>query len=445
MRLCSGFLHIRTEGARNVIKDLLLNVLTILASIFAIQALLLRWPQMRLQRRHKIVIGLLGGMCSILCMTFPVRLEQGFIWDFRWVLLTAAILYGGIPAGLISVALFVVYRFALGGPAMYFALIGSLLLIIVPFLLGIRFNERTRGQRFMIAVTVSLISFVYTMINIQFLLHYIGKGHIMKEHAVMFGAAGVLQLVLTLMAVYFIENAVDMSRMKYEVHRTELLITMSELAASVAHEVRNPLTVVRGFLQMAKKSMDLKVRTYMEIAIGELDRAEFIISDYLSLAKPQAERLEIVNVEEKISSISALMSSFAAMQNVELKTNFNGDLFVRADGLKFGQVIINLVKNAIEASGGQGNGIVQVSSNVRRGYIVIEVSDDGVGMSEEQLKRLGSSYFTTKENGTGLGIMVAFRIVQAMDGKLEYESEKGQGTVARITLPPADREGLSER
>lgn len=229
---------------------------------------------------------------------------------------------------------------------------------------------------------------------------------------------------------YLNENAI----LRTEMQKSEKLNIVSELAASVAHEVRNPLTVVRGFIQLLESTEDVKNKDYMRLVLAELDRAEQIISDYLNLARPQIEKKEHICLSAQLIEMTTLMSSFAAMQGVYLQVEISESLYTIGDKTKLKQAIMNVVKNGIEAI--QGNkGYLKVTAMQKDETIVIRVKDSGVGMTKEQLARLGQPYYSLKEKGTGLGLMVTFSILQAHNGTLEYKSESGKGTEAIIILP----------
>ncbi|GAA3322791.1 hypothetical protein GCM10020331_044080 [Ectobacillus funiculus] len=120
---------------------------------------------------------------------------------------------------------------------------------------------------------------------------------------------------------------------------------ISELAASVAHEVRNPLTVVRGFIQLFQRAEDIKNKEYLELVLTELDRAEHIISDYLNLARPQMEKKkEQFCLSNLLDEMSTIMSSFAAMQGVYLQTEIQKDIYMVGNHAKLKQAIMNIVK-----------------------------------------------------------------------------------------------------
>ncbi|WP_161783362.1 histidine kinase dimerization/phospho-acceptor domain-containing protein [Heyndrickxia ginsengihumi] len=156
-----------------------------------------------------------------------------------------------------------------------------------------------------------------------------------------------------------------------QIHRAEKLNIVSELAASIAHEVRNPLTVVRGFIQLAKNEVDNTIQGYMNTAIRELDRAEKIISDYLNFAKPKLDvKKEEVNISCSINEMILLMQSYANLKGIQLNNHIDQNLFIEADDLKFKQALLNLIKNAIEATE-QGHVDVDASYSEKRGILLL--------------------------------------------------------------------------
>ncbi|MFD2699300.1 ATP-binding protein [Paenibacillus shunpengii] len=218
-----------------------------------------------------------------------------------------------------------------------------------------------------------------------------------------------------------------------ELQRSEKIKIISELAASVAHEVRNPLQVTRGFLQLMSKQENLRNRRYVSIAIEELDRASEIINDFLTFAKPEFDQIRLINLAEEFNHIEGVLIPMANLEGCVITMDVPENLWVRGNTSKFKQAFINILKNSIEAI--QGSGEVRVKAYSRGKEIFIHVQDTGIGMDEQELMRLGEPYFSNKTKGTGLGMMVTFRIIEAMDGSIEYSSEKGIGTEAVIRFP----------
>jgi two-component system sporulation sensor kinase B len=416
-----------------MIKDMLLHTLTILFPIMLVQMLMLDKFDSRMTARHQALIGVISGISAMVCMTFPVHLDSSFIWDFRWIPLMLAMLYGGYLAGGIALLLSLLYRHFIGGDVASISMVGNLVFAIVPFIISLRFYQLNRLQRIFASMLTSFLSYVFVLALLCLYLYHIDNFAALFAFGPFYIAAGLIQLALTFVSVYIIEKASAVSKMKANMQVVEKLTIISELAASVTHEVRNPLTVVRGFIQLAQSNMDDNGRKYMKTAIEELDRAEFIISDYLSFAKPHSDRVEDIDVAPLIENLVLLMSSYATVRRVTLESSTEQGLVVHGDQVKLKQVVINLIKNAIEAI--KGSGQIEVKAFGQDKYVMLQIKDNGEGMTNDQLKQLGKTYYSTKENGTGIGLMVAFQIISTLNGKLSFESGKGRGTTAVIKLP----------
>ncbi|QJC53899.1 PAS domain S-box protein [Paenibacillus albicereus] len=226
--------------------------------------------------------------------------------------------------------------------------------------------------------------------------------------------------------------------------RTEKLTIVGQLAAGVAHEIRNPLTTLRGFVQMQLKGKAL-APYYQTIMLGELDRINFIVSEFLVLAKPQADRFQDCRLKAILEDMAALIEPEALLNDVRVRMELGGgDPIVAGEPNQLKQVFLNLMKNGIEAMSERG-GRLSVTLVSVPGQVVVQLRDEGVGISEEQLARLGEPFFTSKEKGNGLGLMVSQRIVNNHGGSLVVRSKVGEGTEVSVSLPAKEREaGLSQ-
>ncbi|RXZ84309.1 sensor histidine kinase [Paenibacillaceae bacterium] len=215
--------------------------------------------------------------------------------------------------------------------------------------------------------------------------------------------------------------------------RSEKMEIISGLAASVAHEVRNPLQVTRGFLQLLTNKAGKKDKYYMSLAIEELDRASNIITDFLTFAKPELEQIVVMDIAEEMKQIEGILVPLANLQGGKIILDIPNNLFIRGNSSKLKQAFINMIKNSIEALNGSGQINIWAYSDKKE--VVIHIKDNGEGMNATELAKLGEPYFSNKSKGTGLGLMVTFRIIEVMQGKLEFRSEKGIGTEAIIRFP----------
>jgi two-component system sporulation sensor kinase A len=215
--------------------------------------------------------------------------------------------------------------------------------------------------------------------------------------------------------------------------KAEKLTIVGQLAAGIAHEIRNPLTAIKGFTQLLS---NMGHRDYTEVILTELDRIEKIVSDLLVLAKPQVSHLEEINLEELIEGVVTLLKTQAIMYNIDIISDIRlKDPLIEAEADQIKQVLINLIKNAIEAMPDGGIVTIEAEWNYSCDYVVIRIVDEGVGIPKDQISRLGEPFFSTKEKGTGLGLMICQRIIKNHKGSLEIESEVNKGTTFTIRLP----------
>ncbi|MGG1703101.1 sporulation sensor histidine kinase KinB [Bacillus paranthracis] len=414
-----------------LIRDLMIQIAIIILPLFLYEAIRLNRYQEMPPKPNRYFIMFLSSITLVLSMTYSICFGDVCGYNFHPIPIVSGFLYGGI-VGLIPAVIFVVYEWALKGINLL-PVIEVIFLLIVPLFLSKKWSLFSRDKKLILAFMISslyvLVSLVIGMINV--LLETGFTPYVSHLYSGYIFASLIMTMVFQVyLTEYLNENAI----LRTEMQKSEKLNIVSELAASVAHEVRNPLTVVRGFIQLLESTEDVKNKDYMRLVLAELDRAEQIISDYLNLARPQIEKKEHICLSAQLIEMTTLMSSFAAMQGVYLQVEISESLYTIGDKTKLKQAIMNVVKNGIEAI--QGNkGYLKVTAIQKDETIVIRVKDSGVGMTKEQLARLGQPYYSLKEKGTGLGLMVTFSILQAHNGTLEYKSESGKGTEAIIILP----------
>lgn len=223
------------------------------------------------------------------------------------------------------------------------------------------------------------------------------------------------------------------NRMEELLRRSEKLTTVGQLAAGVAHEIRNPLTTLRGFLQLQTQSKSLNL-SHVHLMLSELDRINLIVGEFLILAKPQAIKFVTKDVRDVLQDVLRFLDSEAHLHNIEFRTVITDeDCLISCEENQLKQVFINLLKNAIEAM--PSGGPVHISIQRKSTRIAISITDEGVGIPEEMISKIGDPFFTGKETGTGLGIMVSQRIVNSHQGTLDIQSQVNVGTSVKLTLP----------
>ena len=212
-----------------------------------------------------------------------------------------------------------------------------------------------------------------------------------------------------------------------------LMSSIGEMAAGIAHEVRNPLTAVKGFLQLLEQTYK---QEYTQIAQSELDRAIHILNDLMSVSKPEfvQEKPTTFNLCSEIESILLLFQTQLYDINVIKKfMNESSVIFARKDQIK--KAVFNLIKNALEVMSSGGTLMIEQYEDYQE--IHIKISDSGIGIPKDKLRLLGTPFFTMKQDGKGMGLAQVFNAIRTNDGKIRVTSEEGQGTTFFLSFPKA--------
>ncbi|MDQ0201568.1 PAS domain-containing sensor histidine kinase [Neobacillus ginsengisoli] len=213
------------------------------------------------------------------------------------------------------------------------------------------------------------------------------------------------------------------------------LSIIGQLAAGVAHEIRNPLTSLKGFSKLLKNTTNKnKQDHYLSIITDELDRIDMIVNEFMSLAKPQAIQFERENLISIIDSTVNVLHPQALLHNVQINSKFEKDdieLLCSPNQLK--QVFVNFLKNAIESMPNGGNVHIEVEK-IEDKRVRISFFDEGTGIESDVLRFLGTPFYTTKDKGIGLGLTVSNKIIQEHNGTMKIESDIGKGTKVIVEL-----------
>ncbi|GGF95811.1 ATP-binding protein [Paenibacillus abyssi] len=233
-------------------------------------------------------------------------------------------------------------------------------------------------------------------------------------------------------AVVIFKNIEKKKQLNELWRRADKLKTVGQLAAGVAHEIRNPLTTLKGFLQILSKDSDNQ--DYFNIMKEELLRIESITSEFLVLSQPQAVQLEKKAVVPLLLRMKKLLKYEARLMEMSIELHFEEHMpSIYCDEQRLTQVFINVVKNAMEAM--QKRGIVSIQCKTVDHKVLIRFIDHGCGIAADRLKHLGEPFYSTKEKGTGLGLMMSYKIVQEHNGEILIHSEVDNGTTVDIYLP----------
>ncbi len=251
-----------------------------------------------------------------------------------------------------------------------------------------------------------------------------------------------------------IEDVTDARNQQTLLRRMESLASLTNLAASVAHEIKNPLGAISIHIQLIQKALkkaragdgmlpDRKfVENYLDVVNEEIDRLNKIIVDFLFAVRPIQAKLEPVNPNEIIISLMEFMKPEFDKAKVDLKLELlDKPPNLMLDVALFKQVIMNLAQNAVAAM--KNGGLLGINTQIKNDHFIITVADTGEGMDEQTCSRIFEPYFTTKANGTGLGLTMVYKIIKESAGEIDVRSFPGEGTIFTISLPIPQKERRS--
>lgn len=228
-----------------------------------------------------------------------------------------------------------------------------------------------------------------------------------------------------------LKEITDINHLKNIILDSDKLLSAAEFSAGLVHEIRNPLTALKGFIQLVQAGVQQKEK-YYEVMIEEVEKLEKITSELLHTAKPFTNKFIVISIEDIIRDVLFLINSQAIMKNIHIILDLEEDLEINCNASQIKQILINLIKNGSEAMHMQGD--LHICSYKAGNMAVIEVIDQGEGIPLDKIKEINKPFYTTKSDGTGLGLMITQHILDIHQGELEVFSELNKKTVFRIKL-----------
>ena len=238
--------------------------------------------------------------------------------------------------------------------------------------------------------------------------------------------------------LFVLTDITEQHLLNKQVNRQERLAALGELASSLAHEIKNPLTSIIGFAQLIpQRAEDTEFIEKMGRIVGkEAERLNSLVENLLSFGRPQVGSRMEVSIQNTIEDITVLTRKKLEKQEIELEVDIHADLTVYGDPVKVKQIFLNLVLNAIDAM--PDGGELEITGDMEDGLTEISVCDTGVGMEEDEINKIFNPFFTTKEEGTGLGLAITHRIVEEHDGEIKVNSSPGKGSRMLVRLPASE-------
>ncbi|PHJ39125.1 hypothetical protein P378_05305 [Desulforamulus profundi] len=240
--------------------------------------------------------------------------------------------------------------------------------------------------------------------------------------------------------ILFFKDITRFKEIELQLAKSEKLSVIGELAAGTAHEIRNPLTTVRGFVQIIHKKMkELNIEdfdTFIQLILGEIDRVDGIISNFLNLAKPKKINKEILTVNEIIREVMFLVENEALRKEITPDIVLEDNLpFIEGDKHQLIQVFLNIINNAFQATPVGRKFAIKSKVSSDGTKLIVDFIDSGEGISPENLSKIFDPFFSTKDDGTGLGLAISNRIINDHEGEIKVFSKPGEGSIFSVILP----------
>jgi PAS domain S-box-containing protein len=257
--------------------------------------------------------------------------------------------------------------------------------------------------------------------------HYLG-GTFITSSSPIFGSTG--EFIGT---VHVIRDITELKNLQERLIMTERMAALGEVAARVAHEIRNPLVSVGGFARRLEKKLDGNLKEYADIIAREVERLEGILNEILGFVKETRFVKEIVNPKRLIEEVISLIKSEVDDRGIVIVKEIEEPTEIYVDPNRIKEALLNILSNAVQAMGNKGT--IFVKTYVKDNAAVFEIKDTGGGIAGEDLPFIFDPFFTTKNTGTGLGLTITHRIIEEHKGSIEVESKPGAGSIFRVFIP----------
>lgn len=410
-----------------MLESLLVNILFIVLPMLLINVFF----DITERRYEKLFFLFFFSLSMILCMSYPFILEAGVLYDLRYIPFTIVALYGGYKGVFPLFVILNIQRFIIGGEGTLPSfLLATAVFILLP-LMSKRFKQYHSKKRVVTGVYSAVMVVIIYLLSLSLFL-----GELTSEFWTLAFYALTIQAIVMAINIILIEKMISNKQKREYILWAEQLHVMGELSASVSHELRNPLTTTKGFLQLlaASKTNTDKDQMYIDYSLKEVTQAEKVLNDYLSFSKPQSEHMIYSDLKEEMQDVKDMLLSLAIIHNVEIHLHFSNTLKKEYDQNQIKQCLFFLLNDGIMSMKEKG-GILSIAVKEERKNIIIRITDDGIGMTKEELHHLGKPYYSFTKEGTGLGMLMVYGTIVKLNGSIDVESKVGEGTIFNIVIP----------
>ena len=350
-----------------------------------------------------------------------------YILLFYNIPLLIAYLKGKIPTIIaLSITIFFFYNLYISIPLIILSLEYLLYFIIYLYISKYK-SKSTNYINIFVAIKIFMISFI--------IFYIINPNGSIISNLIYLIITSTLFIVFTYLSLFLFEKGEDITNLYSIMKESKKDKLLFESLSKLTHELKNPISVCKGYLEIIDKNGYQKAPKYLPIISSEIERSLSVINDFSSLGKLKELNKEEVDLQVLLEEIITILNPLFKKYNANIYLNVKQDICLKLDYLRMKQVFVNILKNALEARKEEEPLNVQIEVKKSLKAIKITIKDNGIGMDKNTLDKITEIFYTTKANGNGLGVVLSKEIVEMHHGTINYKSQKEKGTTVTITLP----------
>lgn len=350
-----------------------------------------------------------------------------YILLFYNIPLLIAYLKGKIPTIIaLSITIVFFYNLYISIPLIILSLEYLLYFIIYLYISKYK-SKSTNYINIFVAIKIFMISFI--------IFYIINPNGSIISNLIYLIITSTLFIVFTYLSLFLFEKGEDITNLYSIMKESKKDKLLFESLSKLTHELKNPISVCKGYLEIIDKNGYQKAPKYLPIISSEIERSLSVINDFSSLGKLKELNKEEVDLQVLLEEIITILNPLFKKYNANIYLNVKQDIYLSLDYLRMKQVFVNILKNALEARKEEEplNVLIEVKKSLKA--IKITIKDNGIGMDKNTLDRITEIFYTTKANGNGLGVVLSKEIIEMHNGTITYKSQKEKGTTVTITLP----------
>lgn len=350
-----------------------------------------------------------------------------YILLFYNIPLLIAYLKGKIPTIIaLSITIVFFYNLYISIPLIILSLEYLLYFIIYLYISKYK-SKSTNYINIFVAIKIFMISFI--------IFYIINPNGSIISNLIYLIITSTLFIVFTYLSLFLFEKGEDITNLYSIMKESKKDKLLFESLSKLTHELKNPISVCKGYLEIIDKNGYQKAPKYLPIISSEIERSLSVINDFSSLGKLKELNKEEVDLQVLLEEIITILNPLFKKYNANIYLNVKQDIYLSLDYLRMKQVFVNILKNALEARKEEEPLNVQIEVKKSLKAVKIIIKDNGIGMDKNTLDKITEIFYTTKANGNGLGVVLSKEIVEMHNGTITYKSQKDKGTTVTITLP----------